>query len=120
MQYPALIYGFVNGVTKPSGITSSVTGIGINFGPHFRAGLGRAVVRDMARMHRWDWTKGDLPSFERHSPGTEAVEWNLRTEERRVGKECVRKCRSRWPPYCYTKRKKYMKQKVMYGEDNRI
>src|SRR3546814_5450912 len=44
MQYPALICGFVNGVTKPSGITSSVTGIGINFGPHFRAGLGRAVV----------------------------------------------------------------------------
>lgn len=77
MQYPALICGFVNGVTKPSGITSSVTGIGINFGPHFRAGLGRAVVRDMARMHRWDWTKGDLPSFDRPSPGTEAVEWNL-------------------------------------------
>src|SRR3546814_16786903 len=22
-----------------------------------------------------------------------------RLEERRVGKECVRKCRSRWPPY---------------------
>src|SRR3546814_513097 len=41
------------------------------------AGLGRAVVRDMARMHRWDWTKGDLPSFDRPSPGTEAVEWNL-------------------------------------------
>src|SRR3546814_1992478 len=78
MQYPALIYGFVNGVTKPSGITSSVTGIGINFGPHFRAGLGRAVVRDMARMHRWDWTKGDSPSFDRPSPGTEAVE---RSEE---------------------------------------
>src|SRR3546814_513099 len=28
-------------------------------------------------MHRWDWTKGDLPSFDRPSPGTEAVEWNL-------------------------------------------
>src|SRR3546814_12919959 len=25
--------------------------------------------------------------------------WALRSEERRVGKECVRTCRSRWPPY---------------------
>src|SRR3546814_19594371 len=25
--------------------------------------------------------------------------WTLRSEERRVGKECVRTCRSRWSPY---------------------
>src|SRR3546814_13150013 len=25
--------------------------------------------------------------------------WNYRSEERRVGKECVRTCRSRWSPY---------------------
>src|SRR3546814_18199475 len=29
-----------------------------------------------------------------------------RSEERRVGKECVRTCRSRWSPYHYTKKKK--------------
>src|SRR3546814_12947307 len=28
-------------------------------------------------------------------PGT----WSERSEERRVGKECVRTCRSRWSPY---------------------
>src|SRR3546814_7193023 len=27
----------------------------------------------------------------------------LRSEERRVGQECVRKCRSRWSPYHYKK-----------------
>src|SRR3546814_13884699 len=27
----------------------------------------------------------------------------LRSEERRVGKECVRTCRSRWSPYHYKK-----------------
>src|SRR3546814_16734808 len=27
-----------------------------------------------------------------------------RSEERRVGKECVRKCRSRWSPYLYKKK----------------
>src|SRR3546814_17135637 len=37
-----------------------------------------------------------------NSPSTERVEqWlsqELRSEERRVGKECVSKCRSRWAP----------------------
>src|SRR3546814_19508793 len=28
-----------------------------------------------------------------------------RSEERRVGKECVSKCRSRWSPYHYKKKK---------------
>src|SRR3546814_13071668 len=28
-----------------------------------------------------------------------------RSEERRVGKECVRPCRSRWEPYQYKKKK---------------
>ena len=26
-------------------------------------------------------------------------EWLVRSEERRVGKECLRLCRSRWSPY---------------------
>src|SRR3546814_11238293 len=31
----------------------------------------------------------------------------FRSEERRVGKECVSKCRSRWSPYHQTKKHKY-------------
>src|SRR3546814_16085210 len=31
----------------------------------------------------------------------------VRSEERRVGKECVRTCRSRWSPYHYKKNKQY-------------
>src|SRR3546814_13268009 len=34
-----------------------------------------------------------------------AVENIRRSEERRVGKECVSKCRSRWSPYHYKKNK---------------
>src|SRR3546814_17001963 len=30
----------------------------------------------------------------------------IRSEERRVGKECVSKCRSRWSPYHYKKKSK--------------
>ncbi|OAO00800.1 aminoglycoside phosphotransferase [Sphingomonadales bacterium EhC05] len=77
MQYPALICGFVNGVTKPSGITSSVTGIGINFGPDFREPLAKDVIRDMAIMHNWDWRSANIPSFDIPELGTQAVEWNL-------------------------------------------
>src|SRR3546814_17581747 len=33
-----------------------------------------------------------------------------RSEERRVGKECVSTCRSRWSPYHY---KKYMKRQII-------
>src|SRR3546814_19596820 len=33
-----------------------------------------------------------------------------RSEERRVGKECVSTCRSRWSPYNYKKNKMCMKQ----------
>src|SRR3546814_17371375 len=32
---------------------------------------------------------------------------NKRSEERRVGKECVSTCRSRWSPYHYKKKKNY-------------
>src|SRR3546814_16631871 len=35
----------------------------------------------------------------------------LRSEERRVGKECVSTCRSRWSPYHYKKKRKHEKTK---------
>src|SRR3546814_13391032 len=35
-----------------------------------------------------------------------------RSEERRVGKECVSTCRSRWPPYHQKKNKKYVHSKT--------
>src|SRR3546814_17468904 len=46
-----------------------------------------------------------------HSPRPQMNEAGLspglfRSEERRVGKECVSPCRSRWPPYHYTKHAK--------------
>src|SRR3546814_13136785 len=37
--------------------------------------------------------------------GLEVILHEQRSEERRVGKECVRKCRSRWAPYDSKKKK---------------
>src|SRR3546814_20558524 len=44
---------------------------------------------------------------ERLLPGRGAT----RSEESRVGKECVSTCRSRWPPYHYKKKNKQAKSK---------
>src|SRR3546814_17024629 len=42
----------------------------------------------------------------RQLPLAHAVDVGPRSEERRVGKECVSTCRSRWEPY-HSKKKKY-------------
>src|SRR3546814_15850809 len=39
-------------------------------------------------------------------PGDTVTIGDQRSEERRVGKECVRTCRSRWSPFHYKKKKK--------------
>src|SRR3546814_13425855 len=38
----------------------------------------------------------------------------IRSEERRVGKECVSTCRSRWSPYHY--KKKYLVSIIMHAQ----
>src|SRR3546814_19115685 len=40
------------------------------------------------------------------------VERGLRSEERRVGKECVSTCRSRWSPYHYKKKQSTRSGKI--------
>lgn len=62
--YPAIIYGFAEGVTKPTGVDSNVTGLGINFGPGLRKVLAKQYVRQLARLHTWDWSKTDLSSLD--------------------------------------------------------
>src|SRR3546814_15784789 len=43
--------------------------------------------------------------------GSSAKSPHIRSEERRVGKECVSTCRSRWSPYHSKKNKKRKKEK---------
>src|SRR3546814_13616456 len=38
-------------------------------------------------------------AFDQLLPLADAVKGKIRSEERRVGKECVSTCRSRWSPY---------------------
>lgn len=49
---PAIVYGFVNGVTRPSKNPSKqVTGIGTNYGPELRPIIADQFIEAMARVH---------------------------------------------------------------------
>src|SRR3546814_19467758 len=53
-------------------------------------------------IKRWNFKMGDAThgnSLSHRSPGSIGQRQTPRSEERRVGKECVSTCRSRWSPY---------------------
>ena len=88
--YPAIVYGFAEGVAKPSGTQSNVSGIGTNFGPELRKILGPQFVEHLVRLHTWDWSKADLSSLDKPVPGTQAIEWHLNWWERVWEEDCNR------------------------------
>src|SRR3546814_14602477 len=65
----------------------------------------RLLSVDDAIVFRWGVISGDVKRRTRQAPpvidtflAATAIEPDLRSEERRDGKECVRTCRSRWSP----------------------
>lgn len=80
--YPAIVYGFAEGVAKPTGTLSNVTGLGINYGPDLRQVLGKQYVEHLAILATWDWSKADLSSLDVPELGTHAVELQLNWWER--------------------------------------
>ena len=85
---PALIYEFVDGVTKPTGATTGqVTGLGTVFGPRLREVLGPQFVQDLARIHTFDYVGKELPSIDVPRDGsTDSALWQL-NRARRVWEE---------------------------------
>jgi aminoglycoside phosphotransferase (APT) family kinase protein len=52
LPYPALVYGFASGVTRPTSRPSTqVTGIGLNYGPELRPKLARQFLEQVGRFH---------------------------------------------------------------------
>src|SRR3546814_14466520 len=62
-----------------------------------------------------------LPRCGRHSRECSRLSRSRRSEERRVGKECVSTCRSRWSPYHLKKKDMHMhdSQSTMLREQQR-
>jgi aminoglycoside phosphotransferase (APT) family kinase protein len=80
--YPALICGFVQGVTKPTTNVGGVSGVGTRFGPDLRAILAPRFIKHFAQIHLFDWRGADLTAFDPPSPGIEAAERQLNWLER--------------------------------------
>jgi len=74
LPYPALIYGLVPGVTKPTRSQGGeVSGMGTHYGPALRGLLAPQFVRHLASIHTHDWQGQDLSAFEVPPTGHHAV-----------------------------------------------
>ena len=82
LPYPAMISGFVAGVTKPASSTSKTTGMGTYIAPEWRGKLGPQFVDCLARIHTRDLAGADLTAFEMPRPGTHSQELALNMWER--------------------------------------
>src|SRR3546814_8803384 len=67
---------------------------------------------DLSKVHKTSMGIGSTIRIQNNridnppkTTGSSRIRWN-RSEERRVGKECVSTCRSRWSPYHYKKKKR--------------
>lgn len=89
LPHPALIYGFEQGVTKPSDLPSQqVTGIGLNYGPKLRGPITGQFIEQMARFHRIGGELAPkLPSFDGVEVGSNASVIRLVNWWRRVWEE---------------------------------
>lgn len=83
LPYPAIVYGFAVGVTKPSGVSRNVSGVGTYIPPELRPILGSQFVEHYAKIHNFDWSKSKvLTAFDKPKPGTDAVALQLNWYER--------------------------------------
>src|SRR3546814_7499986 len=64
---------------------------------HFQHAQHDAVVAGAERLGGFDQV--DAAAADDHCDHQHDLEERARSEERRVGKECVSPCRSRWSPY---------------------
>jgi len=82
LPYPALIYGFVPGVTKPTNAASNVSGAGTQLTPELREKLAPQFVDHLARIHGRDWRSAGLSAFRAPEPGTQCAAWGVDWWER--------------------------------------
>ncbi len=75
---PALITGFVEGVTKPSAITSNVSGFGTVLGDGLRRALAEPFIAHLVALHALDFRGPALASFQvPDADPQQAARWQL-------------------------------------------
>jgi aminoglycoside phosphotransferase (APT) family kinase protein len=89
LPYPALVYGFAPGVTKPSTATSGVSGLGMSLPPEVRTQLAPQFAEHLARIHVHDFRQSDLSAFEIPETGTtQCAEWGINWWDRVWEEDC--------------------------------
>src|SRR3546814_19957051 len=106
---PFLVMGKVDGRAATQKPNYNVEGWLVDLSPEERGDVWRNAIHAFAKLHRIEWRDGFefLNQPERGEPGLEQYlnYMEERSEERRVGKERVRTCRSRWEPKHKKKKK---------------
>lgn len=83
LPYPALIYGFAEGVTKPTTAHSGVTGLGTHLPIDLRAQLAPQFVAHLAAIHTVDFRGRGLDAFAVPAAGsTDCALWGVNWWER--------------------------------------
>lgn len=87
LPYPALIYGFAEGVAKPSQpppvARNNTSGVGIWVPPQMRPRLATQFVDYLAKIHTRDHRSADLSAFEVPRLGTtDCAEWGINLWDR--------------------------------------
>jgi aminoglycoside phosphotransferase (APT) family kinase protein len=82
LPYPALIYGFARGTTKPADATSGVSGLGTRLPVRLRRQLAPQFVDHLAKIHTRDFRAADLSAFDVPDVGTQCAEWGVNWWER--------------------------------------
>lgn len=83
LPYPALIYGFAEGVTRPSAAQAGVSGLGTQLSPDLRARLAPQFVDYLVKIHTFDYRKADLSAFDIPAANsTQCAEWGVNWWER--------------------------------------
>jgi aminoglycoside phosphotransferase (APT) family kinase protein len=82
LPYPAVVSGFVGGVTKPTGGSAGVSGTGATFSPDTAKALADEFIKHMAALHRFNWRAAKLEAFDIPSPPEQSVDWQINWWER--------------------------------------
>ena len=78
LPYPAMIYGFVNGVAKPTNSSSGVSGVGTRLPKELRTQLGPQFVQHLSTIHLHDFRNDGLTAFDVPSTNTtQCAEWGI-------------------------------------------
>src|SRR3546814_14796106 len=105
-------YKLVDDVTSHfDAVTATIDGFTLSGYVGFFAVASAAVIESAYKDIVLDFAERTHPTFSSYFASRHEQVNGRRSEERRVGKECVSTCRSRWSPYHLKKKYHYRNQK---------